>query len=244
MRTSVSWGIVSLIVLVTLAISFGPLTSHSQKDDSKSQDTKQTLNLEKYPVADYDAAQPSNAAEREERKEKASRYDKRPFVMPNPRPEFIESSAYHTEPVPPALPFNESTLVIIGEILDAKAFMSPDKSAVYSEYTVQIDTVFKQDKKRELHKGQLVSADRRGGRVRYPNGQTILYSSNWQDLPEWPGRYLFFLGKDDGGSPNYKIITAYRLKNGKVSALDYDRSFRAFDGKDESDFIKLVSSMN
>jgi hypothetical protein len=236
--------VLGLVVLVTMTISFGSITSYSQQDNSKNQYTNGLEYLKKYPVADYDAPEPPNAAERKERKEKNKRYDKKSFVIVNPRPEFIMSTIYDAEPVPSAIPFSQSKLVIVGEILNAKALMSNDKSGVYSEYAVQIQTVLKEDKERKLHLGQSIFVDRMGGGVRYSNGQTIHYLNSWQDLPESAGRYLLFLKNDDGKNPNYRIITAYRLKNDKVSALDYPRDFRKFDEMNESDFIKLVLSRN
>lgn len=238
----ITWGIVSLVVLLTLLISFVPITSHSQQDKSnKNQDTKGFGDMEKYPIADYDAPESSNASERNERREKSKRYDKRSFVIINPRPDVIMSTIYDAEPVPPALPFSESKLVVIGEILEAKASMSNDKGAVYSEYAVKIESVLKQMAGRELRTGKLIYVDRTGGRVRYPNGQTILYLYSEQGLPEAPGhgRYMFFLDNEELNGPNFKIITAYQFKDGKVSALDHDREF---DGKDQDQFIKLVLS--
>ena len=78
----------------------------------------------------------------------------------------------------------------------------------------------------------------------YPNGQKILYLIDWQDLPEPAGRYVFFLSKDDDKNPNYKILTAYQLKDDKVTALDNHPDFREFNGMSKTDFIKLVLSKN
>lgn len=239
----ITWGIVLLVVLLTLSISFVPITSHSQQDKSnKNQEVKAFGDIEKYPIADYSAPESSNASEREERREKSKRYDKRSFVITNPRPDVIMSTIYDAEPEPPALPLRESKLVVIGQILDAKAAMSNDKGAVYSEYTVQIESVLKQTAELELRAGQLISVDRTGGRVRYPNGQTILYLYSEQGFPEVLGRYIFFLDNEGLKSPNFRIITAYQLKDETVSALDHAPKFREFNGKNKKDFIKLVLS--
>jgi len=144
MQNRASWGIVSLIVLATLAVTFGPLTgpSLSQQQNSKTQD------LTKYPVVDFAAPadRTDDAIEREKKKEKDKRYEKRPFVITTPQPDVTGSTIYDNEPVPTtAFPFNQSILVITGVILSSKALMSNTKSTVYSEYSVQIESILKQE---------------------------------------------------------------------------------------------------
>ena len=234
-HSRLSWGIVALIVLITMAISFGPSLTHSQQETSKQRD------LTKYPVTDVDVPEPSNPVEREKKREKDKRYDKAPFVILNPRPEFTWSTLYDSEPVPEsAFPYKQSKLVITGVILGSKALMSNNKGAVYSEYSVQIESIISQDKGRELQVGQLVDVDRAGGRVRYPNGAIILYRNSWQDLPEPNERYLFFLDTEDRKNPNYKLVTAYRLKDEDVSALDRGAKFQEHNKRKKSEFMKLV----
>jgi hypothetical protein len=233
------WGIVALVVLVTIAVSFGTISSYSQKETPKEQDKNPFGDLSKYPIAEYDAPEPANAAEREERQIKNKRYDKKLLVMKNPGPEDIASIVSDAEPVPPAIPFAESSLIIIGKIQNSKASLSNDKSGVYSEYSVRIQTILKDDK---LRTGETITFDRTGGVVQYPNGQKMLYLNDWQSLPEVNGRYVIFLTKDDDQNPNYCILTAYQLKDGKVTALDNHPDFREFSGMSETDFIKLVLS--
>lgn len=235
------WGLVSLVVLVTIAVSLGTVSSYSQKDTTKEQDKSPFGDLSKYSIADYDAVEPKNASEREERTLKSKRYDKYLLVLKNPAPGDIASFAYDAEPLPSAIPSAESSLIIIGEVINSKASLSNDKSGVYSEYSVQVENVLKEDKQKKLRVGEIITADRAGGLVRYSSGQTMLYLNSWQDLPEIKGRYVFFLS-NDAQNPNYKIQTGYRLKNNKVTALDRHPRFREFDGIIETDFISLISS--
>jgi hypothetical protein len=235
------WIFVAIVVLATFVAIIGTMPSQGQQTENQD---KKDWSPEKYPVADYEAPESSNASERNARREKSKRYDKKSFVIPNPRPEFIMSTIYDAEPLPSALPYKESKLVIIGDIQNAQALISNDKSAVYSEYMVQIDTVLKKSTGQDVEAGQIIFVDRSGGRVRYPNGQTILYLNDGQDLPGATGRFIFFLDKDEGSSPNFRIVTAYRLNNETVSALDRGEKFQKFNGKSEKDFIKLITSSN
>lgn len=245
----IMWGIVALVVLITLVITVGTLDSYSQQSPTKQSSTPTPDNngnqdLSKYAVVDYDAPLPENLAEREERIIKNKRYDKSLLVARKPHPETRTRIASDAEPVPASIPFAESSLIVIGEILSSKALLSNDKSGVYSEYSVYVQTILKEDKQKKLQKDEAISMDRTGGVVRYPNGQTVLYMNDWQDLPEVNSRYVFFLTCDDDQNLNYKILTAYQLKNGKVTALDNHPDFREFNGKSETDFIKLVLSKN
>jgi hypothetical protein len=229
-----AWGIVSLIVLLTMAISFGPSLTRSQPKNPKQQD------LTKYPIVDFDEPEPSEALERERKKEKDKRYDRKSFLVQRPLPDYTRSALYDYEAEPKfAFPFNQSKLVISGLITGSKAVVSSAKTSVYSEYTIQIENIFKQTGGPELQVGQTVIADRLGGRVRYPNGAVMLYRIDWQDLPETNGRYLFFLDCEEGKNPNYKIVTAYEFTEENVNALDAG-VFGKHNGRKQSDFIKLV----
>ncbi|HEX8247893.1 MAG TPA: hypothetical protein VF599_06960 [Pyrinomonadaceae bacterium] len=243
------WGIVALTVLITVAATLGTLDSHSQQNSiGQSQPTPTPESpfgdLSKYPIADYDAQLPENAAEREERIIKNKRYDVSLPVAKNPPPDITAIGGYDVEPLCPAIPFAESRLIVIGEIINSKALLSNEKKGIYSEYSVRIQTILKDDKRKKWKAGETITVDRAGGLVRYPSGQKVLYFIEWQALPKVSGRYVFFLSNDDDQNPNYKMLTAYELKNDKVTALDHHDDFREFNGMSETDFIKLVSSKN
>jgi hypothetical protein len=155
-------------------------------------------------------------------------------------PEITEVGGSDVESVPPAIPFAESRLIVIGEILDSKALLSNEKKGIYSEYSLKIQTILKKDKDKKLQKSETITIDRAGGVVRYPSGQKILYLLDWQQLPSSGNRYLFFLAKEESDNPNYKIITGYQLADKKVIALDNLAIFREFNGKNEGEFIKLI----
>lgn len=198
-------------------------------------------NREKYPIVDFDASEPTSAEEREKKKEKDKRYEKRPFIIKTPQPDYTSSTLYHNEELPVSeFPFEGSRLVVSGVVLNSKALMSSNKSTVYSEYTIQIEEVIKQPPGQELQAGQQISADRLGGRVRYPNGAIILYLNDWQDLPEDNERYLFFLDNEGGKNPNYKIVTAYKLKEEGVTALDFGEKFQKQNGRKKNEFMKAA----
>lgn len=234
------WGLTVILVLITIAVSFAPISSYSQKETSKEQENAGFGDLSKYPTVEYNAPEPEDAAEREERKLKNKRYDKYLLVSKEPHPETAVTIASHAEPLPSAIPFAESNLIVTGEIINSKASLSNNKSGVYSEYTVRILTILKEDNQKKWQTNELITIDRAGGVVQYPSGQKVLYMNNWQKLPEVNARYVLFLNNEDAKNPNYKLLTAYQLENKRVTALDNHPDFREFDGKSETDFINRI----
>lgn len=246
----IMWLVVVLVVSATMAVTFGTLDSNGQENSACPQaqstptpPTNPFGDMNKYPTVDYDAPEVATAPEHEERLIKNKRYDRSFPVMKDPSPDDVAVGGIDEDtPVPPAIPFAESKLVVVGEIVSSKAVLSNEKKAIYSEYSLRIQTILKADKEKKLRVGETITMDREGGAVRYPSGQKILYFVTFQNTPEVNGRYLFFLTSDAADNPNYKIITAYQLKNGVVTALDTFADFGEFNGKSETDFIKLVLS--
>jgi hypothetical protein len=242
----IMWMSVVLVVSATMAIAFGTFDSSGQEIcKNQAEPTPTTASpfgdLSKYPTVDYDAPEIITAPEREMRTIKNRRYDAVLDVLKNPIPDTTAEIASDVEPEPLAIPISESKLIVTGEITNAKAFLSNERKGVYSEYDFRIQTILKADKQK-LRSGENIGIDRAGGVVRYPSGQKVLYLIDWQQLPSSGNRYLFFLAKEESDNPNYKIITGYQLADKKVIALDNLAIFREFNGKNEGEFIKLVTS--
>jgi len=226
-RNKVVWGIIALVVLVTIAVSFGSRQSYSQRNKVESPTTD---DLSRYPVVDYDTPEIANATEREARRLKSKRYDgQQYFVKKNPHPETGGVIVYDAVTPPPAIPVAESDLIVIGDVSTATAFLANDKGSVYSEFTIRIDEIFRADNTGKITKDSIITTDRTGGYVRYPNGQKVLYQFDGQDLPEVGGRYILFL-KTEKDSPNFVLVTAYELKDGKALALDTVMPSNEFNG--------------
>ncbi len=233
------WGLVALVVLTTLAISFGTMSSHSQRDNSKKQDDTGFTDLSKYAIVDYDAPEPENAAEREERRLKNKRYDKQDLVYKNPHPDTGGVGVEDEIPPPPIIPAAESDLIVIGEIVNANAYLSNDKSGIYTEFTIRVEETLKNDVSNKVAQGDSITADRMGGFVRYPNGQKVRYMNGGDDLPRVGSKYVLFLTSDKQ-SPNYKILNGQELKDDGVIPLDLERRFDEFKGMSKQNFIEAV----
>jgi hypothetical protein len=79
---------------------------------------------------------------------------------------------------------------------------------VYSEFTVLVTKVFKTANS-SVTEGTEITIDRIGGFVRYPNGQTVLYSVSGKNMPAVGERYVFFLTSLN--NQDLIIVTAYAL---------------------------------
>jgi hypothetical protein len=240
------WVVVTLVVFTTIAITFGTLDSRSQEKTGQAQSTRTPPanpfgDLSKYPIADYDAPDPSNPTERNKRKIKSTRYDGLVLVSKKVSSDTTAIIVSDGEKIPLAIPYSDSSLVIVGETLSSNAFLSNDKSGIYSEYSVQIQALIKKDPDKKAKIGETITIDRTGGLVKYPNGQKVLFMNDWQSLPEVGARYIWFLTRDKNQDPNYKIVTAYQIKDGVITALDKFPQFREFNGKNEAEFMKLVT---
>ncbi len=240
-NNKIMWGLVFLMVLVTITISYGTRDSYSQQDDSVKQESQSKEDLTKYLIVDYDAPKPADAEKLKQREIKNKRFDNYHVVSSKPHPETDGVILNYDEMLPSeTIPIEKSNLIVTGQIVSGEAFLSNDKRAVYSEYIVAIDEILKGDNP-NFTTGSTITIDRFGGYVRYPNGQKVLYKLSELDLPTVGSRYVLFL-KTSGKSSNYQIITGYEIKEDIVKPLDDSFVIRKFREKKEKEFKEEIRS--
>lgn len=236
------WGVVSLALLIITALSLGASDNYGQKDDlqqsekTPTPEVKDTRDLSKYGSIKYDAPQIENVQEWERRRKISQRYDNQGWVIKPVHPNTGGVGKITEDPPPPLFPIDESALIIVGEVEKVTAFLSNDKGGVYSEFTIRVEEILKNEEKRRPKK---VIADREGGVVIYSNDQRVMYQSSQQELPLLGSKYLFFLTKDEL-SPNYVILTSYDLNNNGVRQMEMGRRFDEFKNVSKTAFIEVV----
>lgn len=198
----------------------------------------------------------------------ASRYSKdvKPLPRNNRRDEKAQSSSTtrnaqeeEQEMLPPVLgavsdhspdaqplPTDESDAIISGEVTNAQAFLSEDKTSAYSEFETRVGEILKNSDSVLLASGESVDVLRGGGRVRLPSGEVKNLGGGGWGAPRVGRRYVFFL-KYDKPSQSYYIITGYELRDGKVFPLDgipryasenhQYRTYNKYKGVDEGKFF-------
>ena len=215
------------------------LSINAQVTEPKSSQEQPTMEyLCQSLVVNYDLPESADLEEREKRKLKNKRYDNRGWVSRNPNPESVGRSCDDCVSDPPAMPTLESDFIIIGEIISGTAFLSTDKSGIYTEYAVRIEEVIKGGGSNKAELKDSVMVDRAGGCVKYPNGQKMFYIMSGPSLPRVGNRYVLFLNNTDK-SPNYNILVGYRLLNGRVVPID-DGPSQNFKEMSQIELIKKI----
>ena len=116
----------------------------------------------------------------------------------------------------PALPIEQSSSIILGTVTDARAFISNDQTAVYSEFDVKVNQSFKN---RGTSSESSIVAERVGGIVRFASGRVQRRGDSGRKLPQKGKQYILFLKWDDAGQ-DYLVITGYEVDGATIIPLD------------------------
>ena len=213
-----------VVILVFGVLSKNPLSKqdaakptgqNSPKDEKKSQLTARESDDAATPVVElYNS---SSTAVSTDRLSKNRRYDNEAIVKSEIEPGIANVVKEPLEHISD-LPTDKSELIVEGRVTDSAAFLSSDRGAVYSEFTVQVNNILKDTSGLNVKTGDSIVTERFGGRVKYPNGQIVRYGIVGQGSPAKGKDYLFFLSRAEQG--NYNVLTAYELQGNKVKALD------------------------
>lgn len=222
------------LLLVVATTAMAAVTSQTAQQgeprDDKLKDkpkkyTRQNFDRDDYasqfPVADFHEQEPTDAKELVKRRARSGRYDNRNLVA---RPENswkgmggirFDDWDLRTD----VLPVAESDYIVVGKVLDARAYLSNDKSGVYSEFAVRIEKVVTGIAS-DVAPGNVIETEREGGRIRFSADDIDQYEIASMGLPR-PGRkYIFFLKSVDGQQGYYSIITAFEVHGNRIYPLD------------------------
>ena len=206
---------------IFVAVTFAaPAVSHAQSAETDKSHANAFQHKEAVlPMVDYDKAESTDAHQRALRNARGKRHDGS-LRVGEPYPEagakgILDSWMQEV----PALPTDISNAIIIGGIGDARAYLSPDKTGVYTEYTAYVEQVLKQYAKAPICVDGVVDSQREGGRVRFPSGRVQSYITHYQGAPIIGRRYVLFLKRNED-SETFSLITGYELRDGRVYPLD------------------------
>lgn len=204
-----------------------------------------------FPIVDYTSEVATNAS----RKAKSEKYNKIKILEPDITGDekFVSSSHWAAGLTP--LPVEKSQVILIGKVLDIKAFLSENKASVYSEFKIEIEKVLKNKEQQSFEEDKYIKIERQGGVVRYPNNYTAWSLVAGQHMPKLGQKYLFFITKDFpqlGYQKNdFYLLTAYQLKEGRVFPLDAPSGGKhpiatVYKGKEESllldELLKIIDA--
>jgi hypothetical protein len=251
-----NWKLLTILI-ITILLSAALVGIEAQQQRSQGSQPKQApsrretieaADVSQFPIVDHLAEKALSGKERVKWEAKGKKYNSRNVPPLN---EFSNQvfSFIDWERGLPAFPFERTSAVIIGEITRADAHLSSDETKIYSEFTVRVDSVLKNDELVPLTPRTKIIVERPGGRVRFPSGKIVVGAVSNQDLPRVGRRYVLFLTHDFlmGGryDETFFILTGYELRNGKVFPLDKvsaGHPINAYKGSDEQAFLKDLTS--
>jgi hypothetical protein len=216
-------------------------TAVQQSDTVAKWRKKDDERKKQFPIADFDEPEPTDPKKRAVLKEKKIRYNKLGLVTKHPTAndgggEFHPEGMFNF----PALPVDASDVIVFGEVLDAQAHLSEDKSNVFSEFTIQVERAYKN----ATGLGSEITVERIGGFVRYPDGKKLHYGLTGTGMPQVGAKYILFL-KAIPKENSYTILTGYQLGVNGVSPLDSAPIFETYRGyKDAEFFAALEGSLS
>ena len=236
---------VALTLIAAVAATYGQNTDNKKKVSA--------TNERPIPVVDFVAREnnslsPQRRLRNRRHDLKDSRVDPSPFVFKESDPEELHELTPSHTPVQLALPVLESEAVVIGEVVGAEAYLSNDRTSVYSEFTLQLSDLLKNTSKQDITIGSLLTAERTGGGVRFESGKVLRRGRLHETLPVVGRRYLLFLKRHDEAG-GFSIITGYELRDGRVYPLDGVNvpdggsklpQFVAFEGVRDAEFLNEI----
>jgi len=221
--------ILLLVLAVISAATFlttKSLITNGQRSQT-SQPTKETLDerLSRLPITDFTAPEPADPEMRRLRRARNKRNnisgvpeELKRVLNDNMEPVLLHLTWTH-QPDEPAIPASNSDAIVTGTVKEVKAYVSTDRTTVYSEVTLNIEEVLKRPPGHPLASGLTLSAERQGGAVRFPSGKILRRGSLGRNIPEAGRRYLLFLKYNEDGE-DFSIVTGYQLLDNRVLPLD------------------------
>ena len=239
-------GIVTLLTLFIIAMitTVAALRGQSNNQNNPPRNKQQSFDKQEYnsqfPIADYDAPEPTDPKERDQRRARSKHHDRMNMVTNDSAGHIAESALY----IPwgfdiGALPAGKSDAIVIGNVLDAAAHLSNDKTGVYSEFTVQVNEVLKSNGSVLPVSGSSITVERPGGFVRYGSGHQRLFHIAGQNMPRVGRRYVLFLNNTEQPQ-DYSLLTGYELGQNGVAPLDDSDLMEPYRGTNEANFLKAV----
>jgi len=230
--------LISLAILATCAV-IAVAAFHNRAQKALGGDG---IDHSAWPVTSYSVPNPTDPEKRARREARGKKYIKSTFRVHPEDPAENTTKVDSLDPSLPSLPVVQSNTVVLGEVLTANAYLSNDQTGVYSEFSIRIEDVLKNDDPEPLSNGCLIDTEREGGRVKFPSGRIHWYSVDKENVPLVGRRYLFFLTRGNQEEA-FHILTAYELRGNKVFPLDELPQFKSQAGKNDVDFVNAVRNL-
>ncbi len=176
-------------LLITLVVTAVVITVSVYNRRNSTVTAQSGVGDDQPPIADYSTSESSDQQKRAKRQARSGFYDEQGLVIEPKAPGgdiVVRSEKLRKMP---ALPSGISDAVVIGEVAGAEAYLSNDKSGVYTEFDVRVDELVR-DNTGSITPSIWLTAQRTGGRVRFPSGRIQKYGIYQQGMPRKGRRYV------------------------------------------------------
>ncbi len=235
-RTSLALLIASTTAGVVVALATFRVPAQNNSAPGQQQKFDRAEFESQFPVTDIDEPEPSDPKKRVRRRARGKKFDNAGIRITEKGDTITVNTEWDIGL--PALPVTKSDLVLIGEVVEVEAYVSSEKTGVYSEFLIRVDEVLKNTSNLALAHGSSLIADRQGGRVRFPSGHTTLLFVQGQGMPRVGRRYALFL-MYDSQQKSSNILTGYELRGGRVFPID-NHVGRQYTEVEETNFLANV----
>lgn len=232
---------VFLCIVVTLTLSVAGFKNPPGSAKCSQQSVRRVKQLsheewvKRYPIAKFEEAEPNDPVKSGALKERKLRNNEHEFSQPSP-----DDGAVGWFPEKnfnfPAFPVDQSDVILIGQVLNAKAHRSENKRGIFSEFEVRVDEVLK-GRSATVTEQAVIIVERTGGFLRYPDGRQVLFFVEGYGMPAVNARNVLFLKVVGRG---FRIITVYELNADGVLPLDRANQFQRFEGESENVFVNTL----
>lgn len=192
--------------------------------------------------------EPSNPKEREGRRAKNRRYNTGGTDLTVERPPNSEIFFEHVWPAVHFIPAAKSAVVVVGRVIKVQPYLSSDRSRIYTEMTIAVDHLLKQDQGNRVAAHKTVVIDRVGGALKLKTSRIVRDDIQIDYLGHLKlGRRYVMFGQAINNGHDISLIKSYELADGKVFTNDSrpSRLISTVAGvpstwQDEAEFIKAV----
>ena len=224
----------SLTFALTLAAWSGSATQTSSSQEASRQETTPENDV---PVLDLKHAETTGSDQVKGRKRRNTLRPDWKITELHEDAEPIPVAAHGLLRLPP-IPAQQSDAIIRGTVANRRAVLSDDKLGIYSEFSISIAEIFKDDPNL-FRINQVVTVSRPGGAVRLSSGKIHRYTISSQGYPQQGKEYILFLKRDEEG--DFAVLTGYELDGAVVQPLDGKRGSKNKDDQLQFDIYRGVS---
>lgn len=223
------------LAVVTIASGFhwaqSPLANPSGQERKKRNLKEEVLTVINAAPEEFDAEKKAARIKKNKRFSK-----KRPPLEEHRDGEF--SGILLESYPPPPMPIN-SDLIVVGNIQRRQPYLSDNLTIVYTEFTVHIEDILKNQASSPVYAFQPLIMNREGGAIRMPNGRVFRYLVDGiGSMPEVGKRYVLFLQREK--DQDYELVVGYELTDKEIIPLEDSADRNPIRDLTETQFLSLL----